>query len=227
MDIEKRSAADLISDGNGRWAKSRKMPREYGHKAGYDTFKKILRYCCQDLDIRTVTVYAFSTENWQRPGGEVSALMKLFGIAMKELRSLMMKENLQVHFLGEKSEFGKDYEKEMISLEEDSRENKYQLNIAVNYGGRAEIVRAARLLSERGEDINESSLSGMMYTCSSPDPDLIVRTAGEMRLSNFLLWQCAYSEFYATDVLWPDLTAEDIDKAIFDFCSRKRKFGKV
>ena len=217
----------FIMDGNGRWAKARHMPREMGHKAGYDSFKRILRYCCGTLDIETVTIYAFSTENWQRPDKEVSALMKLFDFALAELRNLMMKENLQVHFLGDKSRFSDDIAAKMVSVEEDSKNNKFQLNIAANYGGRDEIVHAARLAAENGEEINEDNLSRHMYTSASPDPDLIVRTAGEMRLSNFLLWQCAYSEFYCTSVLWPDLTPEDIDRAVIDFSSRKRKYGKI
>ncbi len=216
----------FIMDGNGRWAKKRLMPREYGHKVGAEIFRKILEYCF-DLGVMHLTFYAFSTENWKRSEKEISALMKLFKSYMDDAFEEIRKNDVRLIFLGDKSAFSPNLRAEMIDLEERSKNNKYILNIALNYGSRAEIVYAVNKLIKEGKAVTEASLNGALYTCESPDPDLIVRTAGEQRLSNFLLWQAAYSEFYYTDTCWPDMNEEEIDRAIKAFGGRTRRFGAV
>lgn len=216
----------FIMDGNGRWAKKREMPREYGHSAGANTFKKISEYCFRG-GIDTVTVYAFSTENWKRPQKEVDAIMKIFAGYLKIGIGEMTKNNICVRFLGDKSPFKSEHRRVMEELEEKSKNNRYNLNVAVNYGGRAEIVTAVRKLVERNEEISEENISKAIYTHGQPDPDLIVRTGGEMRLSNYLTWQSVYSELYFTDVLWPDLSEADVDTAVENYYSRQRRFGGV
>ena len=217
----------FIMDGNGRWAKSRGQIREFGHKEGALTFRKIMRYC-YDLGIRHVTVYAFSTENWKRSKNEVSALMTIFSSYVEEAFDKVIKDDVRVVFCGDKAAFPKKMAQRMAELEEYSKNCTHVLNVALNYGSRAEIVHAVNdLIAEGKKTVTEEDLSSHLYTKYSPDPDLIVRTAGEQRLSNFLLWQAAYSEFYYTDTLWPDMTGEDVDRAIEAFAHRTRRFGAV
>lgn len=217
----------FIMDGNGRWATRQGKSRAEGHKAGALTFERVAEYC-HELGIRHVTVYAFSTENWRRPKAEVDALMRLFSGYIERALSRFHEKKVRVVFLGDKSPFPKRLRALMEKLEKESAVYPDILNIAFNYGGRDEIVHAVNaLLAEGKTEVTEAELARRLYTCASPDPDLIVRTAGEMRLSNFLLWQAAYSEFYYTDVLWPDLRDEDIDAACLAFLSRKRNFGGI
>ena len=232
------SAAELISrgglshiafimDGNGRWAEKRGMPRRMGHSYGAKAFRRVLRYC-GDIGLSAVTVYAFSTENWQRPEEEVRSIMKLLSEYIDECEKCAEKENLRVKFLGDLSRFEPAFRERMQALEKKTENYGLRLNIALNYGGRDEIVRAVNALHAAGKGpLTAEDISAALDTAGQPDPDLIVRTAGERRLSNFLLWQAAYAEFYYTDVLWPDLGPADIDAAVRDFYGRKRRFGKV
>ncbi len=215
----------FIMDGNGRWAKRRSLPREAGHKVGAATFKKVVKYC-SDIGIDYVTVYAFSTENWARPKREIDALMVLLDEYIKIANDENEENKTKYIFLGDKEALGEKLKNKCLMLEELTKDNKLTLNVALNYGGRSEIVRAAKEAAKEGE-ITEESLSRHLYTAGSPDPDLIVRTAGEVRLSNFLLWQSAYSEFYFTDVLWPDMSSAEVDRAVIEFSKRKRNFGGV
>ncbi len=221
----------IIMDGNGRWAKQRGLPRTAGHKRGAEVFQDITRYC-NELGVESVFFYAFSTENWKRPFEEVSAIMKLFGEYLLKAFDYQ-KENNRVVFMGDRTALEPRYQSLMDEIEEKTKNNTgMTLNIAVNYGGRPEIVRAARLLAEkvqRGEmspeQIDEAALSAAMYTCGQKDPDFILRPSGEKRLSNFMLWQAAYSEMVEMDVLWPDFTRHDLDLAIEEFNRRSRRFG--
>ncbi len=223
---EKLTHIAFIMDGNGRWAKKRGMPREYGHSEGAAALKRIVRYC-GDIGIKVVTVYAFSTENWSRPKNEVDRIMSLLDAYIDEAERDLDKNKIRYVFLGDKSAFAPEVAERMKHLEAVSEPYELRLNIAVNYGGRAEIVNAARKLAESGREITEESLSNELYTAGCPDPDLIVRTANEQRLSNFLLWQAAYSEYYFTETLWPDISSADVDAAVADFYSRGRRFGGV
>ena len=217
----------FIMDGNGRWAKRRSLPREAGHKVGAATFKKVVKYC-SDIGIDTITVYAFSTENWSRPKREVDALMKLLDVYIKTANDEDEENRVKYIFLGDKDALGDELRAKCIQLEEFTAHYKKTLNVALNYGGRAEIVHAVNEALKSGKtEITEDDIREHLYTSNSPDPDLIIRTAGEVRLSNFLMWQSAYSEFYFTDVLWPDMSPEEVDKAIIDFSNRKRNFGGV
>lgn len=220
----------FIMDGDGRWATKRGMPREYGHTVGAKVFRRVAEYCFRG-GINTVTVYAFSTENWKRPAREVNALMTLFTTYLKTGMAEMMKDDIRIRFLGEKTPFGDAQRRLMEKIESDSAGNKYNLNIAVNYGGRREIALAFEKLHEKLQNgeisgrITEEMISDELFTAGQPDPDLIVRTSGEMRLSNFLTWQSVYSELYFTDVLWPDINEEEVDKAVEDYYSRQRRYG--
>ena len=212
----------FIMDGNGRWAKKRMLPRPVGHVNGAATFKKVVRYCFE-MGIKVVTVYAFSTENWKRPKEEIDAIIKL----LKEyIIDGINDGNVKINFIGDKSSLPKELVDLLVDAEEKTKEKTKILNIAFNYGGRNEIVNACnRLIKEGKTEITEDDISNSVYTASLPDPDLIVRTAGEYRLSNFLLWQSAYSEFYFTDVYWPDFDKKQLDLAIKSFYNRKRRFG--
>ena len=220
----------FIMDGDGRWATKRGMPREYGHTVGAKVFRRVAEYCFRG-GINTVTVYAFSTENWKRPAREVNALMTLFTTYLKTGMAEMMKDDIRIRFLGEKTPFGDAQRRLMEKIESDSAGNKYNLNIAVNYGGRREIALAFEKLHEKLQNgeisgrITEEMISDELFTAGQPDPDLIVRTSGEMRLSNFLTWQSVYSELYFTDILWPDMNEEEVDKAVADYYSRQRRYG--
>ncbi len=217
----------FIMDGNGRWATRRGMPREYGHKVGAKVFRNIVEYCA-DIGINCVTVYAFSTENWRRPEKEVSALMELFRVYLRDAVATMMERDIRIVFLGDKSLFPEDIIQIMCDIERDSQNNHKRLNIAMNYGGRDEIVHAVnKLISEGKTEICEDDITSHLYTLDSPMPDLIMRTAGEIRTSNFLMWQSAYSEYYFVDKLWPDLREKDIDEAVAVFNRRKRNFGGI
>ena len=223
----------IIMDGNGRWAKQRGLPRTAGHKKGAAVFQDIANYC-EELGVSSVYFYAFSTENWKRPLEEVSAIMKLFGEYL--LKGFNYKDrNIRIKFLGDRAALDPKLQKLMNELEDDSaHKTGMTLNIAVNYGGRPEIVRAARQLAEKvkaGElqpaDITEEMMSDAMYTTGQKDPDFILRPSGEKRLSNFMLWQAAYSELVEMDVLWPDFTRDDLDAAITEFNKRSRRFGGI
>ena len=223
----------IIMDGNGRWAKQRGLPRTAGHKKGAAVFQDIANYC-EELGVSSVYFYVFSTENWKRPLEEVSAIMKLFGEYL--LKGFNYKDrNIRIKFLGDRAALDPKLQKLMNELEEDSaHKTGMTLNIAVNYGGRPEIVRAARQLAEKvkaGElqpaDITEEMMSDAMYTTGQKDPDFILRPSGEKRLSNFMLWQAAYSELVEMDVLWPDFTRDDLDAAITEFNKRSRRFGGI
>ena len=218
----------IIMDGNGRWAKQRGLPRTAGHKAGAETFRRIAEHC-HTLGVKYLTVYAFSTENWKRSAEEVSGIMLLLKNYLQEALRDMEKNHIHFNFMGDLSRLSPELQK--LCRETQAKSSGYhdvQVNLCINYGGRDEIVHAVNMaLAEGKSTLSEADIERHLYTAASPDPDLIVRTAGEMRLSNFLLWQAAYSEFYYTDVLWPDLTHEDIDKACLAFLKRKRNFGGI
>lgn len=217
----------FIMDGNGRWAKKRFLPREFGHKQGAQKFKEIVRYC-GDIGLKAVTVYAFSTENWKRSEREVNALMEIFRSYIDDFSREMMHYDIQFKFIGDLSRFDDAFQKKVAEVEEYTKDKHLRLNVAINYGGRAEIVHAFnKLLAEGKDKVTEQDISDALYTAGCTDPDLIVRTGGELRISNFLLWQAAYSEFYFTDTLWPDMSPKDVDEAVRAFYSRKRNFGGV
>ena len=227
VDTEGLNHIAFIMDGNGRWAKKRGMPREYGHKVGAKVFRNLVEYC-GDIGIGCVTVYAFSTENWKRPENEVKSIMNLFREYLDDAIRTMMEKDIRIVFLGDKSIFPDDIRETMIGIERDSRGNGRRLNIAMNYGGRDEIVHAVnQLIAEGVHDVTEEMISRKLYTLDAPEPDLIVRTGGELRTSNFLMWQGAYSELYFTDILWPDLKESDVDDAVREFNRRNRLFGGV
>ena len=215
----------IILDGNGRWATSRSLPREAGHVKGAAAFKNVV-HICDDFGIETLTVYAFSTENWKRPEREINAIMDLLESNISEAVRDDKKNNAKYRFLGDKNALGEKFAKRCTELEKLTENNRLLLNIALNYGSRAEITNAVnRLIAEGKKSVTEDDISSALYTAHCPDPDLIVRSAGEFRLSNFLLWQAAYSEIYVTDTLWPDFDRNEVAKAIVDFSKRKRNFG--
>ncbi len=217
----------FIMDGNGRWAKRRGMPREFGHLNGAQTFKKIARYC-KKVGLRHMTVYAFSTENWKRPEKEVNSIMKILDDYIEECFLELEEDEVHFRFVGNLAIFPEFLREKMERLDRDSSKFHFILNIAVNYGGREELVHACNELIKEGKtDVTEADIDTHIYTAGCPDPDLIVRTGGDLRISNFLLWQSAYAEYYFTDVLWPDITPEHVDAAIADFYSRKRRYGGV
>ncbi len=223
----------FIMDGNGRWAKKRGLPRSFGHREGAKNFKKIVRYC-KDIGLQNISFYAFSTENWQRPKDEVDTIMELFREYIVDVRNFLS-ENTRMIFLGDKSVFDDDLREKMIRLEEDTAHyTEMTLLMAVNYGGRDEIAHAARILAQKAKDgeidpkdITEESVADCLYTKGVPDVDLVIRPSGELRLSNYLIWQCAYAEYYFTDILWPDFSPEDLNKALIDYDGRSRRFGGV
>ena len=215
----------FIMDGNGRWATSRSLPREAGHVKGAAAFKNVV-HICDDFGIETLTVYAFSTENWKRPEREINAIMDLLESNISEAVRDDKKNNAKYRFLGDKNALGEKFAKRCTELEKLTENHRLLLNIALNYGSRAEITNAVnRLIAEGKKSVTEDDISSALYTAHCPDPDLIVRSAGEFRLSNFLLWQAAYSEIYVTDTLWPDFDRNEVAKAIVDFSKRKRNFG--
>lgn len=223
----------IIMDGNGRWAKKRGLPRKYGHREGAKTFKKIVKYS-KKVGIKYVTFYAFSTENWKRPKDEVDAIMDLFEQYLEDVRS-HIKENVKVLFIGDRSKLAPTLQEKMKSLEEDSKNmTAMTLILAINYGGRDEIIHSVKKIAglvKEGyvnpDDIDESLVNSNLYTQGIPDVDLIIRPSGELRISNFLIWQSAYSELYFSDVLWPDFNTKEYDKALQDYANRSRRFGGV
>lgn len=227
----------IIMDGNGRWAKQRGLKRYEGHKVGAEVFRTITQYCI-DIGIKHVTFYAFSTENWKRSKVEVAAIMTLLRQYLEEMR-VRFAENeelgCRIRFIGSRVGMPKDIVKLMDTVEKRSADkDRVFINIAVNYGGRAEITESVKEIArgiKRGDididDIDEEMIGAGLYTVGQPDPDLIIRPSGEYRLSNFLLWQSAYSEFYIDDVLWPDYTPQDLDRAIEAYGKRDRRFGNA
>lgn len=222
----------IIMDGNGRWAKKRGLPRTAGHSAGAETFRKIATYC-KNLGMDYLTVYAFSTENWKRPQEEVDAIMQLLEKYLLESIEKMERDGIRLKILGDTEPLS-DKLKALIERTDkiSSEINGFQANICLNYGGRDEIIKAARKYAQqvaegRANDIDEKEFSSFMYSDGIPDPDLIIRPSGEIRTSNFLLWQSAYSEFYFTDVLWPDFDEAELDKALEAYSKRSRRYGGV
>lgn len=223
----------IIMDGNGRWAKKRGLPRSAGHKAGAKVFEDISRYA-RDIGVKWLTVYAFSTENWSRPEDEVKGLMTLMKSYLKNMESAVG-EDIAVRFIGDRGPLDNELKALMEKAENAPVKNiRLTVQIALNYGGRAEILKAVRSIAKKvsnGEilpdNISEDDIAKNLYSKDAPDPDLIIRPSGEKRISNFLLWQCAYSEFVYMDVLWPDFTHKDLDKAIEEYYSRNRRFGGV
>ncbi len=222
----------VIMDGNGRWAKKRGLPKSAGHKAGADALKRIVEYC-EDLGMEAITVYAFSTENWSRPQKEVDYLMDLMYSYFKDAPNLLAGRRAKIRVVGNIAGLPEYLQIEAKKTEKLTENNTgIRFNLAVNYGGREEIAHAAKMLARdavdgkiKPEDINEDSVAKYMYTSFVPDPDVIIRPSGEQRLSNFLLWQAAYSEFWYSDVLWPDFRPSDIDQMIKDYSKRDRRFG--
>ena len=232
--IELPKHVGIIMDGNGRWAKKRGLPRSAGHKAGANNFRTITRYC-SDIGIEYLTVYAFSTENWKRPSDEVSALMSLFKSYLNEALTDFKDDSIVVKFIGDKTGFNSELQ-ELIRENEEESANRdgMVLNIAMNYGSRAEITMAVKKIAEKVksgelsvEDITEQTVSDNLYTAFQPDPDLVIRPSGEYRISNFLLWQSAYTEYVIMDKLWPDFTKEDMNRALLEFANRNRRYGGV
>ncbi|MEM7717325.1 MAG: polyprenyl diphosphate synthase, partial [Cyanobacteria bacterium P01_A01_bin.68] len=224
----------VIMDGNGRWAKSRGLPRIMGHKQGVDALKDLLR-CCKDWGIEALTAYAFSTENWGRPEEEVNFLMTLFKeVLRRELRE-MVSEDVQIRFVGNLSALPASLQTEISrSMAQTHTNDAIKFTVATNYGGRQEIIQACRKIAEQvqqnllqPDEIDESIFENHLYTSGSRDPDLLIRTSGEMRLSNFLLWQMAYSEIYVTNTLWPDFNRQELHLALSAYQQRERRFGKV
>lgn len=218
----------IIMDGNGRWAQRRGIPRIMGHYQGAKVAEDIVEYAVE-LGIKHLTLYAFSTENWNRPRGEVEALFNLLEDYLKTKKDKIYELGIRVRFIGRRDRLPKTLVNLMELIEEESKDFKrLNLNLAVDYGGRDEILRAVkRLLKDNPKVINEETFSQYLDLACSPDPDLLIRTAGEQRISNFLLWNIAYTEFYFTKTLWPDFTREEFLEALKDFSKRKRKFGRV
>jgi undecaprenyl diphosphate synthase len=223
-----------IMDGNGRWAKQRGLPRIMGHRRGVDALKDLLR-CCKDWGIPALTVYAFSTENWGRPIEEVDFLMTLFESVLQRELNEMIAEQVRIEFVGDLNVLAPSLRSEIEKAKVATQSNQgVRFTIATNYGGRQEIVRACQAIAaevQRGTiqltDIDENTISQHLYTADLPDPDLLIRTSGEMRISNFLLWQLAYAELYITDTLWPDFDRHAFHHALRDYQQRHRRFGKV
>ena len=217
----------IIMDGNGRWAKKRGLPRTAGHKVGAEVFRDIATYC-QELGIEYLTIYAFSTENWKRPKDEVDTLMSLLEQYLQEAIDTMERDHIRLRVLGDVAGLSPQLQRMIDETNAISTHYQgFQANICLNYGGRAEILRAARLCAEAGEEWTEENFSKYLWSAGIPAPELIIRPSGELRLSNFLLWQCAYSEFYFCDTLWPDFKRQDLNLAIIDFQHRDRRFGGV
>ena len=222
----------IILDGNGRWAKAKGMPRNYGHTAGAKNVETVCQ-AAHDLGVKYVTMYAFSTENWNRPEGEVEALMKLLESYLKNCIKTADKNNMRVRVIGDTTRLSERFQERIRELEAASAKNDgLNLQIAINSGSRDEMTRAMRRMSEdvaagkrKPEEITESVFEEYLDTAGIPDPDLLIRTSGELRLSNFLLWQLAYSEFYFTDVPWPDFHKEELERAIEAYNKRDRRFG--
>ncbi len=224
----------VIMDGNGRWAQHRGMPRLIGHRRGVDTLKELLR-CCKDWGIRALTAYAFSTENWGRPLEEVEFLMTLFERVLRQELREMVAEGVRIQFVGNLQALPSSLQAEIERSMEETRNNPgIQFTVATNYGGRQEIVQACQAIATQVQqgllqpkDIDETLFAQHLYTAGTCDPDLLIRTSGEMRISNFLLWQMAYAELYITDALWPDFDRSEFHRALCAYQGRDRRFGKV
>ena len=224
----------VIMDGNGRWATKEGLPRITGHRQGARTLKELLR-CCKDWGIRALTAYAFSTENWRRPTEEVDFLMILFERLLSRELTQMQQEGVQVLFVGDLSALPKSLQRAMQrSMAETANNQSIHFTVAINYGGRNELAKACRQVAWKvqrreisPEDVNESLLAQHLYTAGTPDPDFLIRTSGEMRLSNFLLWQMAYTEMYFTDILWPDFNRTAFHQALLVYQARDRRFGQI
>ena len=224
----------VIMDGNGRWANNKGRPRIMGHQKGVDTLKNLL-YCCRDWGVHALTAYAFSTENWGRPSEEVEFLMTLFERVLRRELQEMMSENVRIRFVGNLSKLPNSLQSEIAKAMEDTENNSgVQFTVATNYGGREEIVQACKAIAHKIQqneigitDINEDLFEQHLYTQGLQNPDLLIRTSGEMRISNFLLWQMAYAEIYVTETLWPDFNRDEFHKALSNYQKRDRRFGKV
>ncbi len=220
----------IIMDGNGRWARQRGLPRLAGHRAGTENVRRTVR-ACLDAGVQVLSIYAFSTENWGRPPDEVKGLMTILEEVIGRETASLHKEGVAIRHLGRKEELSPSLRKKIEQAEALTRNNtRMTLNVAFNYGGRREIVDAVKRLVADGVDVNaldEETFCRYLYTCGQPDPDLVIRTAGEMRLSNFLIWQAAYAEYYSTPTYWPDFDREELRKALQAYAQRQRKFGKL
>jgi len=224
----------IVMDGNGRWAKKRKRPRSMGHQAGLKALRATIEQCGR-LGVATLTVFAFSSENWKRPAGEISRLMELFLKALDKEVNELHENSICLRFIGDKTALKPAIQTKMLAAENLTADNERLLvNIAINYGGRWDISQAAAKLAEAvsagnlsADQVDESRFASFLALADSPDPDLFIRTGGEMRISNFLLWQVAYTEIYFTDVLWPDFDSSELDRAVTAFQSRERRFGQT
>jgi undecaprenyl diphosphate synthase len=224
----------IIMDGNGRWAKAKNLPRAMGHKAGVETIRRVIKEADR-LGVKYMTFYAFSTENWKRPKDEVSALMKLLVQYLRQEIDELDAKGVLINVLGDLSRLPKECVDEIARAKERTKNNTgIVMNFALNYGGRDEIIRATKEVAAsvaKGEitvdDIDGKTIEKYLYTANMPDPDIIIRPSGEQRLSNFLLWQCAYSEFWYSNINWPDFTEKDLGRAIYDFQNRDRRFGGI
>lgn len=223
----------VIMDGNGRWAKKRGLPRKMGHREGAKNFRTITRHA-KAVGVQYITFYAFSTENWKRPKDEVDAIMELFEKYLDEVRDFV-EENIRIRFIGDRSALSESLQNKMASVEEDSKDfTAMTLVLAINYGGRDEICHAVKTLARKvkdgvlePEDITQDMIEKNLYTEEIPPLDLVIRPSGEQRLSNFMIWQAAYAEFYYTNILWPDFKKEDFDKSVLAYSERNRRFGGV
>lgn len=224
----------VIMDGNGRWAKRQGLPRIMGHKRGVDALKDLLR-CCQDWGIQALTAYAFSTENWKRPQEEVDFLMTLFQRVLRQELREMVEKNVQIKFVGNLQDLPRSLQQEISRSMAETKDNRgIRFSVATNYGGRQEILQACQAIAKqvqqgllKPDEIDEQVFESHLYTAGITDPDLLIRTSGEMRLSNFLLWQMAYGEIYITDTLWPDFDRAEFHRALCAYQQRERRFGKV
>ena len=217
----------IVMDGNGRWAKKRLMPRLAGHRQGVEALRRCVRLC-MERGIRVLTVFAFSSENWQRPADEVSGLMKLMATALLREVQPLHEAGVAIRFVGDRTGITPGLLKNVMQAELKTAANtSLQLNVCFNYGGRWDMVQAAQAVVDAGLPLNESNLARHLATAHVADPDLLIRTGGETRISNFLLWQCAYSELYFSDCLWPDFDGPALDEALQDFAGRQRRFGKT
>ena len=215
----------IIMDGNGRWAEARRLPRLMGHRAGADALDRVMHYC-REAGIRYLTVYAFSTENWKRSEDEVSGLMKLLAHFVTTKADELVRNGVRFRAIGRRNDLSEKLRGQIAALEERTKGGDFTLLVALSYGGRAEIVDAVNAALQAGEtSLTEESFASYLYAPDIPDPDLIIRTSGELRTSNFLLWESAYSEYYFTDVLWPDFDRAEFDKAIAAYATRERRMG--
>ena len=224
----------IIMDGNGRWAKQQHQPRFMGHRAGVKAVEEIVKHCIE-LDVKVLSLFAFSSENWRRPSKEVSLLMELFSLALKQQVKRLHKNNIRLQIIGELSQFSPSLQKQIQQSQQLTENNTgLTLNIAANYGGRWDVVQSVRKIADKvkkGEldvgEISEQMISDSLTTADLTEPDLFIRTGGEQRVSNFLLWQMAYTEFFFTDTLWPDFNAASLDQAVTSFTQRERRFGQT